>query len=194
MDVILGLHNKISRVEDSIDFGDYGKLKLRNIIEIAATSSCRSELEWFGQQFLQRHEFKKTCAKRLPYDAKMTAILHHFEECSDVTVDNSKLLGDIFSDRLENMNIRLPTESSFAEIYQTFSRKVHSAQLLVTESGAVIVPSNFPSAMKRFWVRYLLASRHDVVMLDMDGNLREPLPEERETPEKKRRATMKEEG
>ena len=64
----------------------------------------------------------------------------------------------------------------------------------MTESGAVIVPSNFPSSMKRFWVRFLLASRHDVVMLDMDGNLREPLPEERERPEKKRKASLKEEG
>jgi hypothetical protein len=181
-------------VEDSIDFGDYGKLKLRNIIEIAATSSCRSNLEWFGQEFLQRHENKQTCSKRLPYDAPMTAILNHFEECSDVTMDKSKLLGDILSDRLESENIRLPTTSSFAEIYQSFSRKIHSAELLVTESGAVIVPSNFPSGMKRFWVRYLLASRHDVVMLDMDGSLREPLPEERETPEKKRRASVIEEG
>jgi hypothetical protein len=31
-------------------------------------------------------------------------------------------------------------------------------------------------------------------MLDMDGNLREPLPEERERPEKKRKASLKEEG
>ena len=181
-------------MEDSVDFGDYGKLKLRNIIEVAATSCCRSQLEWFGQEFLQLHEKKKTCTKRLPYDAPMTSILHHFEECSDVKEDTSKLLGDILSDRLESENIRLPSSSSFAEIYATFSRKIHSAGLLVTESGAVIVPSNFPSIMKRFWVRFLLASRHDVVMLDMNGNLREPLPEERERPEKKRKASLKEEG
>ena len=130
-----------------------------------------------------------TCTKRLPYDAPMTSILHHFEECSDVTEDTSKLLGDILSGRL------LPSSSSFAEIYATFWRKILSAGLLVTEGGAVIVPSNFPSSsMKRFWVRFLLASRHDVVMLDMDGNLREPLPEERETPGKKRKASLKEEG
>jgi hypothetical protein len=187
--------NKINKLEDSVDFGDYGKLKLRNIIEVAATSCCRFQLEWFGQEFLQRHEKKMTCTKRLPYDASMTSILHHFEECSDVTEDTSKLVGgDILSDRLESENIRLPSSSSFAEIYATFSRKIHSAGLLVTESGAVIVPSNFPSSMKRFWVRFLLASRYDVVMFDMDGNLREPLPEERETPEKKRKASLKEEG
>jgi len=186
--------NKISNLEDSVDFGDYGNLKLRNIIEVAATSCCRSHLEWFGQDFLHRHEKKKTCTKRLPYDAPMTSILHHFEECSDVTEDTSKLLGDILSDRFESENIRLPSSSSFAEIYAEFSRKIHSAGLLVTESGAVIVPSNFSSSMKRSWVRFLLASRHDVVMLDMDGNLREPLPEERERPEKKRKASLKEEG
>jgi hypothetical protein len=197
MELILlmsGISSKIMKVEDSIDFGDYGKLKLRNVIEIAATSSCRSHLEWFGQEFLHRHEMKQTCEKRLPYDAPMTAILHHFEECSDVKMDKSKLHGDALSGHLDNYDIRLPNSSSLAEIYQTFSRKIHSAELLVTEGGAVIVPSNLPSSMKRFWVRYLLASGHDVVMLDMDGNLREPLPDERETPGKKRRASVKEEG
>jgi hypothetical protein len=78
----------------------------------------------------------------------------------------------------------VPTSGNFASIYSKLSQETHSSDILKGNVGrsSIIVPYEFDPPLKRFWVRFLLADEREVVIQDCDGHLREPNPEEINTP------------
>lgn len=162
---------------------------MRRVMVLATNASCRSLLEEFAEDFKRQHstaQYKKKCAYSTS-GVSTTALFKHFEECSAVTQDN-KLLGDALSNKLRKRdpNFRLPSSGSFAAIYQHMSSQVHSsANLIRNRVGDVVVPCDLPSAEKRFWIRFLIAMGHSVVVYDdMLEKTRPPLDEEQQTPPK----------
>lgn len=95
----------------------------------------------------------------------------------------------MLSSQLDEMNIKLPTDGSLAEVYSALSDRLRNSTLIFTNKGEALVPNTLPLVVKRFWVRFLRAKGHGVVILDHKG-VREPYAEEVETPEKKQKAQM----
>ena len=159
---------------------------VKHAIKVAATASCRTCLEKFGNDFVNLHKAVKLCPFVFSEDPSMTSVFRHFDACPGVTKNFNKKLGDTMSDRLDELSIKLPSSGDLVTIYRRLSSKLHSTELFTTEIGKVIVPSDLPLAEKRFWIRFFIANNHEIMVLDHKG-LREATDEEISMPEKKRK-------
>ena len=165
--------------------GTHWNFDVRKACRIASYVSCRSNLENFGKGFVKKHRTKASqrfCDFNLCPDAKMAEVFTHFEICMAVTSDEKMLLGDSLGSKLRSRGCRLPTTGNFVSVFSRLSHEVHTSDILKDDVGRVIVPYDLDPPIKRFWVRFLLADEREVVILDCDGQFREPKPGEINTP------------
>jgi hypothetical protein len=69
------------------------------------------------------------------------------------------------------------------EIFSTLSQRIHTASIVKDDDGRVIVPFDLPPATKRFFIRFLIASGEEAIILKANGCLRKPHDHEIFTPE-----------
>lgn len=161
-------------------------------INLAAHCSCRAILEEFSKTFLDQHKhYNQECSCSFVFpDEQRTSksvIFRHFEICSAVAADNSTLMGDGLTEQLQELLIRPPTDGSFLKLYKGLSSCIHGNSWFKDTLGEVIVPYDLEISQKRFLIRYLRANGMTVVVADVNGTVRDPFPEEVETPEKEKR-------
>lgn len=159
-------------------------------MNLAAHSSCRHLLEQFAKEFVAKHDYYNVsacCNEVLTIDNTQSSIFRHFEVCQGVASDSSALLGDELTEALKNLDIKPPSSGSFLKVYQLLSNSIHGSSWFRDSAGEVIVPFDLDDPAKRFLIRFLRANGLSVVVADVNGTVREPFPEEIETPEKRQK-------
>jgi hypothetical protein len=97
--------------------------------------------------------------------------------------------GDAIAYEIEHAEIQQATQGAYVDLFSALSKKIHKAELLITDEHEVVVPSNLTSVETRFLIRFLIGSGWDkkkIVIVGSNGVFRKPNADEIETPGKKR--------
>ena len=154
---------------------------MQKACRMASYMPCRTLLEIFGKEFVKKHRkkaFQNVCNCSLYADSTISEIFTHFEVCMAVTSEDKIMLGDKLCSNLQYRGYQLPTTGCLVSAYSKLTQELRTSDILKDDVGRVIVPYDLDLPLKRFWVQFLLTDSQEVVILDYDGHLREPRPEE----------------
>ena len=143
---------------------------------------CRNYLEKFSDKFFDWHS-RNDCGYIM---SSSNAALLHFETCSAVQRSSESVFDDWLVEVLKKKapEIQPPTQGSFRGAFGTLSQFAHLIPLIrTTQSHRAIIPGDLAPEEIRLLYRLLKTEGEEPVVLE-NGLIREPLDNEKQSPEK----------
>ena len=136
---------------------------------------CRALLESQMRNYVSEHIRYVNNTKT----AKCNYVMNSKTSVSDALDHMHTCPGQLESWRLFKTNSKLYTSAPGRTVYAALSESVHNATV---KENQVHVPEQIEPYPKRFLLRLFLALGYVVKVVDRNGNLREPVRDELETP------------
>lgn len=151
--------------------------ELARIVDVeSSVVVCRTLLESQVKHYIQDH-VKYVNNTKAP---KCTHVLNSKTSVSDALDHMQSCPGQLETWKVFKSNSKLYTSAPGKAVYSSLSESVHTAYV---KENQVHIPEFLEPIPKRFLLRLFKVLQYRVQVVDREGNLRDPVPDELETPQ-----------